>query len=148
VDKAFLAAVATAVAGAAVALQAPLNSTLGKSVGSLAAVSVNFAVGTVALVLVTVVAADGFSSLGEGRGLPWYYWLGGGLLGAIYVTAVAVAVRDLGASGVTAATIAGQLAAALVIDRMGILGLEETPITAGRLIGVVLLIAGTVLVIR
>ena len=35
-----------------------------------------------------------------------------------------------------------------MIDRVGLLGLDETPITLGRVIGVVLLIAGTVLVIR
>ena len=43
----------------------------------------------------------------------------------MYVTTALVAVRTLGAGGVTAATIAGQLAMSVVIDRSGVLGLEE-----------------------
>jgi bacterial/archaeal transporter family-2 protein len=49
---------------------------------------------------------------------------------------------------VTAATVAGQLTTAMLIDRLGVLGLDKTPITAPRVIGVLLLFAGTVLVIR
>ena len=79
--------------------------------------------------------------------MRWYYLIGG-LLGAAYVTTVLLTVRTLGAGGVTAATVSGQLTASVVIDRVGLLGLDETPITLGRVIGVVLLIAGTVLVIR
>ena len=48
----------------------------------------------------------------------------------------------------TAATVAGQLTTAMVIDRLGVLGLEKTPVTAPRVIGVALLLAGTVLVVR
>jgi transporter family-2 protein len=59
-----------------------------------------------------------------------------------------IAVRSIGAGGVAAATIAGQLATAVVIDRLGILGLERTPITGARIAGVALLFAGTYLVIR
>jgi uncharacterized membrane protein YdcZ (DUF606 family) len=36
----------------------------------------------------------------------------------------------------------------VVADRLGILGLAETPITVERLLGVCLLIAGTYLVVR
>ena len=57
-------------------------------------------------------------------------------------------VRTLGAGGVTAATVAGQLTTSVIIDRLGILGLNETPITLGRVIGVLLLFAGTFLVIQ
>ena len=64
------------------------------------------------------------------------------------MTTVLLTVRTLGAGGVTAATVAGQLTAAVVIDRLGVLGLEKTPITLARVIGVLLLFAGTVLVIR
>ena len=45
-------------------------------------------------------------------------------------------------------TITGQLTGAVVADRLGILGLEQTPITADRLLGVALLVAGTYLVVR
>jgi bacterial/archaeal transporter family-2 protein len=148
VDKGLLAAAATVVAGGFVALQAPFNSMLGKSIGTFAAASVNFAVGTALLVAITMFFAGGFGDLGEGQGLPWYYWVGGGMVGAAYVTTLVLTVRELGAGGATAATITGQLAASMAIDRAGVLGLEEIPITPPRVLGVLLLIAGTVLVIR
>jgi bacterial/archaeal transporter family-2 protein len=148
VDKGAVAALATVVAGGLVALQAPINSLLGKSVGNYAAASINFLVGLGVLVLVTLVFANGFGALGEARGLAWYYWVGGGVVGAAYVTTVLITVRDLGAGGVTAATITGQLAASIALDRAGVLGLPETPITVSRVVGVGLLVAGTILVIR
>src|SRR5207302_1125787 len=82
----------------------------------------------------------------EARHVPWYY-LTGGILGAAYVTTVLVTVRDLGAGGVTAATIAGQLTMAVVIDQLGILGVAKHPIDAARVAGIVLLGVGTYLVV-
>ena len=136
----------TAIVGGLIALQAPINSSLGKSVGTLAAATVSFGIGTLALLAITVVAG-GFGDLGEVRSVPWHY-LAGGLLGAAYVTSVLVTVRSLGAGGVTAATIAGQLTASVVIDRFGLLGLDEKPLTLQRLAGVALLAVGTFLVVR
>ena len=141
------ALLATVVAGGLIALQAPINSTLGKSVGTLAAASVSFIVGTIALVLITVLVGGGFGDVGEARHLAWYYLMGG-VLGAIYVTTALVAVRELGASGVTAATITGQLTLSLVIDQLGILGVDERTITWDRVLGVLLLAVGTVLIVR
>jgi len=137
----------TAVVGGMIALQAPINSILGKRIGTLPAASVSFFIGTVVLVLLALVFGGGFGRVGEARHLQWYYLMGG-LLGAAYVTSVLVTVRTLGAGGVTAATIAGQLTAAVVVDQLGILGLEKNAITAPRLAGVALLAAGTFLVVK
>lgn len=146
-DHLGLLALTTIVAGGLVALQAPINSTLGRSVGTFAAASISFGVGAAVLVAITVLLADGFGRIGEVAGLPWYY-LAGGLLGAVYVTNALVAVRTLGAGGVTAATITGQLLTAVAIDRLGVLGLPEKSLTVARVVGVVLLVAGTYLVVR
>jgi transporter family-2 protein len=70
------------------------------------------------------------------------------LLGAVYVTSVLVTVRSLGAGGVVAATIAGQLAVGVIVDRFGLLGAEKQPITLAKVAGVALLAAGTYLVVR
>jgi transporter family-2 protein len=147
VDGKAIAVLATAFAGGLVALQAPINSGLGRAVGSLPAASFSFAIGLVALVGITLVAGEGFGRIGEVAGLSWY-WLIGGLLGAIYVTTVLISVRELGAGGVTAATIAGQLTLSVVIDRLGILGLAEREITPARIAGVLLLAAGVFLIVR
>jgi bacterial/archaeal transporter family-2 protein len=145
VDKG-LAIPLTALAGGLVALQAPINSGLGKAVGTWAAASISFLVGTAALLLIAAINHSEVH-LGGTSGLAWY-WFTGGLLGAAYVSTVLVSVRTLGAGGVTAATIAGQLTTAVVIDRLGILGLTQKPLSLARIIGVVLLAAGVFLIVR
>ena len=136
----------TAIAGGLVAMQAPINSGLGKGVGTFAAATISFIVGTAVLLLITLVSSSNVH-LGGASGLSWYYFTGG-LLGAAYVTTVLVSVRTLGAGGVTAATIAGQLTTAVVLDRLGILGLAQKPLSLARIIGVGLLVAGVFLIVR
>lgn len=142
-----LAVLLTAGVGGLVAIQAPINSQLGKKVGTYQGALVSFAVGTVLLTLIVLVAAGGVGKIGEARHVSWYYLLGG-VLGAAYVTCVLVTVRTLGAGGVTAATIAGQLTMAVVVDQLGILGLPKQPITAMRVLGIALLAAGVYLIVR
>jgi bacterial/archaeal transporter family-2 protein len=146
VDKG-LAVGLTAVVGGLIALQAPINSGLGKRIGTLPAASVSFAIGTVLLVVLALLFGGGFGRVGQALDLPWYYLLGG-VLGAAYVTTVLVTVRPLGAGGVVAATIAGQLTAAVVVDQLGILGVEKQVVTVPRIAGVLLLAAGTFLVVK
>ena len=145
-DK-WLPFIATVLAGSLVALQAPINGMLGRTVGSLAAASVSFAIGLAVLVAITLVAGGGFGQVGEIGSLNWYYLLGG-VLGAAYVTTVLITVNDLGAGSVTAATIAGQLTMSVLIDRAGVLGLPERGLTAQRLVGIALLSVGTFLIVR
>ena len=145
-DK-WAAVLITVFAGSLVAMQAPINSMLGKSVGTFAAASLSFAIGLSVLIAITLVAGGGFGEVGAAGDLKWYY-LTGGVLGAVYVTSVLVAVRTLGAGGVTAATIAGQLAMSVALDRTGALGLDERALTPQRVVGIVLLAAGTFLVVR
>ena len=109
----WVAVAAMVAAGGLVAMQAPINSTLGKSVGTFAAASISFAVGLTVLVCITLLFTDGFGQVASAADLRWYY-LTGGLLGAAYVATVLVSVRTLGAGGVTAATIAGQLTLCLL----------------------------------
>jgi bacterial/archaeal transporter family-2 protein len=142
-----LAVTATVVAGGLVALQAPINSKLGKAVGTFSAASVSFAIGLVVLVAITLLLGGGFGRLGEALNLPWYYLLGG-VLGAVYVTTVLLSVREIGAGGVAAATIAGQLSASVLVDRLGILGLEQRGLTFSRVLGIALLAAGVLLIVR
>jgi transporter family-2 protein len=146
VDRSVVAALATVVVGSLIALQAPINSGLGKVTGTMPAAAISFTVGTILLLGIVVVSGEA-ADLAKATDVRWYYLIGG-VLGAAYVTTVLLTVRTLGAGGVTAATVAGQLTMSVVIDRIGFLGLEETPITLPRVIGVVLLFAGTVLIIR
>jgi transporter family-2 protein len=141
-----VAVLLTACAGGLIALQAPINAGLGRSTGSLPAALVSFGIGTIALAAIVLLSgrAGGLSSTFD---VSWYYLLGG-FLGAIYVTNALIAVSVVGAGGVAAATITGQLTASVVIDRLGLFGLDQVALSPERVVGVVLLLAGTVLVVR
>ena len=141
-----VAVLITAAVGGVLALQAPINAELGRATGRLPAALVSFTVGTLVLLAIVAIAGD-LGGLGSTFDVRWYYLIGGAL-GAAYVTAALITVSTIGAGGVAAATITGQLAISVVIDQLGILGLERTPITAGRIAGVALLVAGTFLVVR
>ena len=137
----------TAFTGGLVALQAPINSLLGRSIGTWQAAFLSFAIGTLALACIAALATGGLGQVADVRGVPWYY-LTGGLLGALYVTTILVTVRTLGAGGIVAATVAGQLALSVVVDHFGLVGVARQPISALKILGVVLLGLGTYLVVR
>jgi len=145
-DRGVAVAVA-AVVGGLLVTQAPLNSQLGRSVGALQASVVALGISFLAILMLAAVTGGvgGLRRIGEA---PWHVAIGGGLAGALYVGSIVWTVRALGAGGLTAVTIAGQLGVAIVIDHFGWLGVERSPITVAKVSGVVLLAAGTWLVIR
>jgi transporter family-2 protein len=140
-----LALVLAALAGAVVAAQSPTNAALGRNVGDLRAALVNFAVGGVVLLAIVVVVNGGVGGIASDP-VRWHYL--GGLAGALFVTTAIVTVAPLGVTLQTAAIIAGQLTASLVIDNRGWLGLEARPITPEHLIGIALLATGVVVISR
>jgi len=145
VDKG-LAVLIMAVVGGFIALQAPINAGLGKATGGFAAALVSFLIGTLFLAAIVILSgkADG---LGEAANVEWYYLLGG-VLGAAYVFSALALVGEIGAGGVAAATVTGQLTTSVLVDRLGVFGLEQTSLTWERLLGVALLLVGTYLVVR
>ena len=144
-DRGF-AVLIMAIVGGCIALQAPINAGLGKSTGNFAAATISFAVGTVILAMIVAISGrtEGLSNVTH---VEWYYLLGGAL-GAAYVFSALALVSQIGAGGVAAATVTGQLTTSVLLDRIGFLGLEQTPLTLGRVLGVALLLAGTYLVVR
>src|SRR4051794_23397294 len=125
------------VIGAAVAAQGPLNSKLARSVDGLPATTIALGVSFLALVILTAAAGllGNFADIGKA---PLWAVLGGGLVGALYVGSIVWTVRALGRAkrwwglwprqcGLSAATLAGQFAAALVIDHFGWLGVDRSP---------------------
>ena len=141
-----LAVFLMAVVGGLIALQAPINAGLGKATGSFGAALVSFAIGTIALAAIVVLSGKA-GGVAEAANVQWYYLLGG-LLGAAYVFSALVLVDEIGAGGVAAATVTGQLTASVLVDRLGVFGLEQTSLSATRLLGVALLLAGTFLIVR
>lgn len=134
----------TLAAGALVAFQPPANALLARHVGDLGAAFTSLVIST-AIVAVLLVAAGEIGQLGGLDAFRPVHLLGG-VAGATIVLVSLIAVRSLGVGGVTAALVATQLIVAVLIDRLGIVGVAETPLTATRLAGVGLLIAGTLMV--
>jgi transporter family-2 protein len=128
-------------------MQAPINSRLGRALGSVQAATFSFLLGTALLLLIAAFVRGGLGNLSHVGRAPWWA-LVGGVLGAVYVTVALVAVRTLGASGLTAVVITGQLAISVVIDRFGLLGVARQPVGLHRVLGLALLVAGVVLVVR
>jgi bacterial/archaeal transporter family-2 protein len=141
-----VAVILMACTGGLIALQPAINAGLSKQTGTIAAAFISFAVG--ALLLAVVVAVSGQASgLSSTFDVRWYYLLGG-VVGAVWIATSLIAVKSLGAGGVVAATVTGQLTGAVIADRLGVLGLAERAITPARIAGVCLLIVGTYLVVR
>jgi transporter family-2 protein len=140
------AVVATVAAGGMVGLQAPANAALSKSIGTFAAAATNFFVAGAIGLFILFVVTGGIPA--DASSPPWYLWVFGGIAGAAYVTTALVAVKTLGAGGVTAATVAGQLAASVFADRVGLLDLHQKAIGWEKLAGIALLVIGTILVVR
>ena len=133
-------------AGAMIPFQAGVNAQLSTWVGSpMRAALVSFAVGTVALLLVTLAFARGWPGAARMTDAPPWVWVGG-LLGAFYVFGSIVTAPRLGAVTFVAVVLAGQSLASVLVDHFGWVGFEEHPLTPGRIVGIALLGAGVALV--
>ncbi len=135
------------VAGAMIAVQGPINATLGRAVGSpVNAALISFLVGTVALALVAGTQRVGASETLL-RALPWWAWTGG-LCGAVFVTAATYAAPRIGVANMLTLAIASQLLMAVALDHAGALGVPHRAISGGRVVGIALVIVGALLVRR
>ena len=128
-------------AGGMLALQAPTNAILARAGGSpVLAALISFAVGTIALFVVWL-ASGNRPGAAPFAGLPWYAWLGG-LYGAFFVAIAAFAAPRIGLAPLITIGIGGQIVMALLLDHLGALGLPREPISVGRVLGALLVIAG------
>lgn len=128
-------AILPALAGIGLAWQQAVNGRVAGVGGPMAASMVNFAVGTVALVVVggVAVAIDGWPTAWPSD--PRLYM--GGVLGLVFIAGAAVIVRWIGVLLLGIASVAGQLIAAVLLDVVAPAGEE---LTATVLIGCALLL--------
>ena len=135
------------VAGFAVALQAAMNTALGRRIGVTETVLLAGLVTTVLVTAMLLVLRGGLGSLGELGRTPVWMWLGG-LMGTIALAAISFAPAKIGVFATLALFLGGQLAMGLVIDTLGLLETPRAGLTASRLVGVVLVLVGAALVLR
>jgi len=130
------------VAGMSVPTQAGINSQLGLWTRSpVLASTISFMVGTLTLVLYSLVTRIPMPSFATAGNHPWWIWIGGSL-GAFFVTATIILVPKLGATAMVASILAGQMFASLLLDHFGWLGYPLHPISFGRVAGVIMVCGG------
>jgi len=133
-------------AGCCIALQAAANGSLRTNLGDPRYATLFSICGTiVTVVVVMLVLRPSPPSAAAMRAAPWWNWIGGPL-GALIVLAGAALAPKLGAAAFIAAVVAGQLICSLVLDHFGLMNLPQQGLTAGRIIGAVMVFAGVLLV--
>ena len=133
-------------AGLAGAAQASVSGALGKRVGSVQAAAFGAILAAVLLVGLAVVAGRG-GGIADVLRQPVWLWISG-VFGAGIVLTLAYAPPRVGTFATVALMIAGQLLAGAAIDAFGWLGTERIPVTASRVIGLVLLTVGAALTLK
>jgi bacterial/archaeal transporter family-2 protein len=136
----------TIASGLLVGLQPAANAALADHVGDFGAAFISIVVTLVVAAIVLVIAGHPGRLSGLGSATP--IQLIGGVGGAAVVIVSLITVRTLGAGGVIALIVTAQLVIAIIIDRFGWFGIHQIGLSAGRLIGLGLVIAGTVLITR
>jgi len=132
-------------AGCALPVQAGINAQLAEWVGGpIRASMIAFGVGFTLLLVVALLATRGVVNADKVGGAPWWAWLGGAG-GAFYVASAVAAAPRLGALNLFAAVVLGQLACSVLLDHYGVL-YSQHELTAGRVVGIVLLATGVALV--
>ncbi len=127
-------------------LQAGVNASLGNQLGHPVLASlVSFSVGALAAMLLALVMRLPLPSLQQVTGVPIWLWTGG-LMGVTIITAAIFAAPRLGAATFIAAVVGGQLISGLLLDQFGIAGYAQRPVTMMRVAGIVLILAGVLLV--
>lgn len=136
------------VAGFLIPIQGGANAEIGRRFGHpIHGAALNFVVGATVLVLLALAVARELPPIGRaiGSGTPWWAWIGG-LLGATFVFIAVVATPRIGALNYMLCMLAGQLIAAILIDRFGLVGFPMREVTMQRVIGVLVVAAGVGLV--
>jgi bacterial/archaeal transporter family-2 protein len=131
--------------GAFLPLQAGLNTKLGKAIASPVHASIiSFMVGVITVFVYIQLTSQPVSWAGV-KTAPWYAWMGG-VLGAFYVTAIVLAFPKIGPALTFGLVVAGQMFMAILLDHFNILVAQQHPVNLWRVLGIVLIIAGVIII--
>lgn len=135
-----------ALSGMGLPVQDALNAQLRSAVKSpMLGALISFTVGVLLLGTLSAFGVLGHGKPSELLKTHWWVWVGGGLLGAFAVTAGLIGIPKVSAGIVIAATVFGQLTAAVVIDHFGWLGVPRVPLNPWRIAGALGLLVSVLL---
>lgn len=143
----FLAAFAV---GALAAAQPGINAMLRANLDGKAfqASVVSFLAGVTVMSAIALFSGQGLPSPSRVVALPWWMWVMGGTLGAVFVTTALVVVPKIGPAMFFGCLVAGQMFASIVLEQFGWLGLSQDPVNLGKIAGATLIVAGVFLIGR
>lgn len=133
-------------AGMLMAVQGSINGQVSKVIGTLEGNFLMHGVGLVIIFLLLFVVGIGDGDWRRLPELPWYGYLSG-LINVVIIYGVMVSIPRLGAASATTAIVAGQVATAVLIDWLGLFGLEKTPFSYTQAVGVAVLALGVKLLL-
>lgn len=129
-------------AGCCIALQAAANGKFRQNIGTVEYAAFFSICGTfLTAVTVMLILRPQLPSAAALREAPWWNWIGGPL-GALIVLAGAALTQRLGAGVFIALVVGGQLLCSLLLDHYALMGLNEQPVTPGRILGALFVVAG------
>ena len=133
--------------GAFLPIQAGLSAKLGKAAESpVYASMLSFLIGTIGLFTYIILTNQTISWAGV-RSAPAHVWLGG-LLGAFYVTVIILAFPKLGPGLTFGLVVAGQMIISILLEHFNILVAQQNSISFMKMVGVLLVIAGIIIIRR
>ncbi|PPA04833.1 hypothetical protein C4E44_07000 [Pseudomonas sp. MWU12-2312b] len=134
------------IAGAVVPFQSAINANLGRGLGHpLWATLASLLVSILVLLPIMLALRVPLPSMAFISRAPLWMWAGGAF-GVCFISLALVLLPKLGASGFMALALAGQVVASLVLDHFGWFGLVQRQVSLPRVLGVVMLIAGVILI--
>ena len=129
------------VAGVAGTVQIAVMGRLGDRIGVVPAFAFAAAVAAGVGVVALFAARRSFTGYADAVHQPSWLWLGG-LMGAFVVLTITFAGPRLGTTATVAVFLVGQFAAAAVVDRCGLFGLDRISVGWPRVLGLVFLAVG------
>ena len=139
-SHAFLLGVVMIIAGAGIPIMAALNAGLGTRLGN--PIPAAFVLFLLALAVTAVLTfSNPLPSKDQVIAIPIHYYLGG-LFVAFYILSITWIAPKIGLGNAIFLVLIGQLVAAMIIDHYGLLNASKTSVTAARIAGVGLMVAG------
>lgn len=139
--------------GAGIAVQSRVNGGLGTGLGSGSVAGLlSFASGLVVIAAIAAIAPTGRRGIvtlvtGVRNGdFPWYF-LFGGLVGAVFVLAQGLSAGVIGIALFMIALVAGQTLGSTVLDRIGVGTMAPRAVTWNRVVGAVLALAAVAIAV-
>ncbi|MEG0256338.1 DMT family transporter [Vagococcus sp.] len=126
--------------GMLITLMITLNGTLANATGNYTSSMLIHFLGLVGTIIVMIMAN---AKLKLRNNLSWYVYTGG-VIGVLTVLFNNLSFATLGVSLTVALGLLGQSLSSLIIDHYGLLGMKKIPFESKKIIGLLLIIAGIV----